>query len=166
MSVGGVVAQTVTELHLSSGVRTNSAMAGIYKHMYYGHRSDDIVVVRTMDKYVGSVATEKDAKSALASHFKIPVRDLPCCGQTYGGIPSKVRGVYVNGSGYEVRAPDGSYIRRCKTQADAHGVVSGSSKKKKMQHNRVDRRVATQMRFQVMKRIFKEVLCRSCAWSC
>ena len=111
---------------------------------------------------MGSFATEKDAKSALASHLKIPVRDLPHRGQTSVVVPLKTKHVYVNGRGYEVRAPDGSYIGRYKTQADAHGV-SGDKKKVR---SRVERRVVTRVRFAVMKRIFKEVLCRSCALSC
>ena len=65
-----------------------NCMAGRYKHMYCGPRSDAIVV-RTQDKYVGSFATEKDAKSALTSHLKIPVRDLPHRGQTSVVVPSK-----------------------------------------------------------------------------
>jgi hypothetical protein len=115
-----------------------------------------------MDKYVGSFAEVEDAKSALASHLKIPVRDLPCRGQTFVARPSNVRNVYVNLRGYEVRASDGSYIRRCKTQADAHAAVAGDNNNKK-KRNQVERRVVTQTRFQVLKGIFKEVLCRSCA---
>ena len=64
---------------------------------------------------MGSVVTQKDATSALASQLKMPVRDLPHRGQTSVVVPSKVRNVYVNGGGYEVWAPDGTYFGRYKT---------------------------------------------------